>query len=97
MLITHGCDLQNSLSRAELAESSAGVPTELGQGDGAAARMNLRGCRGAGLQERGRQTHCSNTQTAPDLAESPFFFSELCADLTLSSGCTSALQQQVHK
>lgn len=96
MLITHGCDLQNCLSRAEVGGSSAEVPTEAGQGDSAAARMNLRGSRGAGLQERGRQTHCSNTQTAPDLAGSPFC-SELCADLTLSSGRTSALQQQVHK
>lgn len=54
-----------------------GGHAEVEQRDGAAARMNLRGSRGAGLQERGRHTYCSNTQTAPDLAGGPFFFGAL--------------------
>lgn len=73
MLVTHGCDLQNSLSRAELA-SGSGVPIEVGQGDGAAARMNRRWSRGAGLQERGRQTHCSSTLNGTRPGWKPIFF-----------------------
>lgn len=87
MLRTLGCDLQNSSSQAAVGlqqgregagQKEGGIrargPAGAGQGDGAAAKMNLRGSRGAGLREGGRQTHCSSTQPAPALAGGPFFF-----------------------